>query len=258
MNKHNALEEINGFYDDNLECKLKKAEYFDKIAELFYCGNFGATNKSEIELLMFSIFMEEMIKHNSYDGVLDYKKCSDFNMAKLLGIPQEKVRTLKIKKQARYPEEFDWRKSLESIKNSIVYDSDKKRIIIPVNDPNLYLAIKNVIEEHDGYIEIQRGANVLQMRPSHFFVLMYWGIEDDEERKYIKKKVIAELNAKNIDDNLDESCDDTKMIDKIIGIGDETLDFFENVVDGVTNPALLLIKGIRTIGKIVKRNKGEK
>lgn len=44
---------------------------------------------------MLSIFMEEMIKHNSYDGVLDYKKCLDFNMAKLLGIPQEKVRAIK-------------------------------------------------------------------------------------------------------------------------------------------------------------------
>lgn len=64
---------------------------------MFYCGNFGATNKSEIELLILSIFMEEMTKHNSYDGVLDYKRCSDFNMAKLLGIPQEKVRTLKSK-----------------------------------------------------------------------------------------------------------------------------------------------------------------
>ena len=52
MNQSNALEEINSFYDDDLKCKLKKAEYFDKIAKLFYCGNFGSTNKSEIELLI--------------------------------------------------------------------------------------------------------------------------------------------------------------------------------------------------------------
>lgn len=255
MNQSNALEEINSFYDDDLKCKLKKAEYFDKIAKLFYCGNFGSTNKSEIELLMFSIFMDEMITHNSSNGVLDYKKCSDFNMSKLLGIPPERVKTLKIKKQARYPQEFDWRKSLESIKNSIVYDIDKKRIIIPVNDPNLYLAMKNCIEEHDGYIEIQRGTNVLQMRPSHFFILMYWGIEKDDEKKVIKERVLAELRAKNLDNNLDNSCDDAKMIDKIIEIGDDTLDFFEAVVEDLNNPALLLIKGIRTIGRIVKTNR---
>ena len=44
-------------------------------------------------------------------------------------------------------------------------------------------------------------------------------------------------------------------VDKIIEIGDNTLDFFEAVVEDLNNPALLLIKGIRTIGRIVKTNR---
>ena len=51
MESKNALEIINEFYDDENECINKKAEYFDKIAKLFYEKNFGSTNKSEIELL---------------------------------------------------------------------------------------------------------------------------------------------------------------------------------------------------------------
>lgn len=254
MESKNALEIINEFYDDEHECINKKAEYFDKIAKLFYEKNFGSTNKSEIELLMFSIFMDEMIDHNLNDQkVLDYKSCSDYKMSEMLGIPQEKVKTLKIKKQARYPREFNWRKSLDAIKNSILYDSDKKRIIIPVNDPNLYLSIKNFIEEQDGYIEIQRGSNVLQMRPSHFFILLFWGIENDEEKQKVKKNFIKELNARNEDENLEITCDDKIIVEKAMGIFDDTLDFFENVVEGINNPTLLIIKAIRTIGKVARR-----
>ena len=46
MESKNALEIINEFYDDEHECINKKAEYFDKIAKLFYEKNFGSTNKS--------------------------------------------------------------------------------------------------------------------------------------------------------------------------------------------------------------------
>ena len=115
-NKENAIEKINSFYEDEQDCIKKKARHFDEISKLFYDGNFGSANKSEIELIMFSIFMDEMIEHYAdKNGVLDYKECSDYKIARLLGIPQQRVKTLKIKKQARYPVEFDWKKSFETI-----------------------------------------------------------------------------------------------------------------------------------------------
>lgn len=89
-------------------------------------------------------------------------------MGKELGIPQEKVRTLKVKKQARYPVEFDWRQSLLSVKESIRFDKEKNKIIIPTRDPNFYNEIRNFVEEHGGYIEIQRSGNLIQIRPEHF------------------------------------------------------------------------------------------
>ena len=75
----------------------KKAAMFDKIADMFYKQNFGTTSKSEVELLMFSIFMDEMIETyaDKTTNVLNYNACSDYNIGKMLGIPQEKVRRSK-------------------------------------------------------------------------------------------------------------------------------------------------------------------
>ena len=123
-------------YDSDTLTK-KKAEAFDKLAALFYNRNFGSASKSEIELMMFSILMDAMIdKYKNTDEVLDYNACSDYRIGAMLGIPQEKVRTLKVKKQARYPKPFKWQDSLKTIKDQIVYDETNKKIIIPVRDPN--------------------------------------------------------------------------------------------------------------------------
>ena len=97
-----ALSLINSYYGDQAELLQKKADAFDRIAKLFYFRNFGTANKSDIELLMFDFLLNVLIENNTdNDNVLDYNECSDYYIAKLLGITQEKVRNLKVKKQAR-------------------------------------------------------------------------------------------------------------------------------------------------------------
>ena len=146
-----------------------------------------------MELLMFSILMDGMIHKYSNGDVLDMNACSDYNMAKMLGIKQTAVKNLKLKKQARYPVEFDWRKSLESIKDSIRYDNRKNKVIIPVPDPNLYEKIRNFIQEKGGYIDIQLGSNVIQIRPEYYFWLLYEGIEDEAIKSTIRKNIAEQL-----------------------------------------------------------------
>lgn len=247
----NAIELINSYYPDENDNIRKKAEAFEKIEELFYKNNFGSANKSEIELLMFSILMDILIENNSTDNVLDLKSCSDYKIAKLLGIPQEKVRTLKIKKQARYPHKFDWRKSFEMLKDSIVYNQEKNRIIIPMSDPNLYNEIRNFIEENDGYIEIQRGNNVLQMRPEYFFNLLYMGI-DVSERKKVRDKFVKKLKEKNekANQNIFEPQTDAELNMAALELGNDAFDFLIDVIDGISNPLIGIMKGLKVIGKI--------
>ena len=122
-----------------------------------------------------------------------------------------------------------------------------------MNDPNLYMSIRNFIEEHDGYIEVQRGMNVLQLRPEYFFSLLYLGVESDEEKEKIQKVFIKKLREKNELYDVDSILTDKEMTDLIINTGEEVLDFFEELAECIDNPLVAILKGIRKIGKVIKR-----
>lgn len=253
MEEKEGLEKFNKLFDSG-EIKEKKAEAFDKIALMFFNQNFGSANKSEIELQMFSIFMDAMIDHyKNEENVLDYKACSDYEMGKLLGIPQEKVRTLKIKKQARYPQKFDWRESLKTIQNDIVYDSEKKKVIIPMRDPNLYNEIRNFIEENGGYIEIQRGYNCIQIRPKYLFILLYKATDSEKEKETIRKEFTKKLRKHNKDDNIEDILTDRELSERALSYGEDFFEFAKEVADGLSNPLVGIISSIQCLVKVAKK-----
>lgn len=232
----------------------KKAKAFDDIAMLFYDRNFGSSSKSEIELMMFSILMDAMInKYANDNGVLDYNMCSDYNMGKALGIQPSKVTTLKKNKQARYPVNFNWQQSLKMIENNIRYSKEKNKIIIPVRDQNLYIEIKNFIEENGGFIEMQYGSNVIQIRPEYFFLLLYNGISDEPEKAKIRKAFANELKNKNkINDiSLIKTDDDVNKI--ALDFGESTLDVLESLAEGITNPLVGIIKCLKLGAKLLNK-----
>lgn len=76
-----------------------KAKAFDMLAQNYYFGNFGTMQKSDFDLLMFSIYLERILE-KSEDEIETF---SDYELSKLLGITQSRVSTLKVKKQLRYP-----------------------------------------------------------------------------------------------------------------------------------------------------------
>ena len=79
--------------------KFDKTKAFDTLAELFYDRNFATASKSEIDLLMFSFYLDATITaYTNEQNVLDYTQASDYHIGQQLGITQEKVRNLKVKK----------------------------------------------------------------------------------------------------------------------------------------------------------------
>ena len=232
---------FDGLYDES-ELQAKKAEAFDKIAEMFYNRNFGATSKSEMELLMFSILMDGMIHKYSNGDILDMNACSDYNMAKMLGIKQTAVKNLKLKKQARYPVEFDWRKSLESIMDSIRYDSRKNKVIIPAPDPNLYEEIRNFIQEKGGYIDIQPGSNVIQIRPEYYFLLLYESIESDEEKTAIRLAIAEQLKKCNENNDFGIAESDENLKEQIFDGTDTLLEVIITALESSESPTMAIFK----------------
>lgn len=164
---------------------------FDKIAEKFYYGNFGSTSKTDVETLMFSLYIEQILEKEK-DNMVAY---SDYSLSKALGITQSKISNLKVRKELQYPyEKFDWKKSFERISENFVYEDGKIKIYIP--DKNLYLELKNAIETSGGYVEVQLTNNLLQVRLPYFIDLLV-AISDDQDRKKVRKALSKRLGECN-------------------------------------------------------------
>ena len=167
----------------------EKIALFDVIADHFYKANFGQMSKSDIELMMFRFYMEKMIAtYQNEDGTIDYRKCSDYKISKELGITQQRVRNLKIKKELIYPTQYDWKSALASLTENAKYDKITNKIVLNIPDPNLYIEIQNFIEEQGAYVEKQLNSKVLQIRAEYYIDLII-SLEEDASRKEIIKKI---------------------------------------------------------------------
>ena len=178
---------------EKLFSKEDKAKAFDKIAEHYYDKNFGGMSKNDLELLMFSIYIEQILNQTE-DNLKTY---SDYTISKDLGIIESRVKTLKEKKQQKYPyKDFDWRKSFARLAKNATYDNGK--IKIELRDKNLYNEIKNVIENQGGFVEVQLNSTLLQV-PSNYYIDFLCCIEEEENEKKIREKLQKTLKKNNIE-----------------------------------------------------------
>ena len=119
------IEEFIQKYNSLFDSQKKKADAFDKVAMNYYMGNFGSMQKSDVDVLMFSLLLDEILKSSESD----INTYSDYTLAKQLGITQSRVSNLKQKKQLQYPYEgFDWKKSFERCCYNARLDGGKIRI----------------------------------------------------------------------------------------------------------------------------------
>ena len=177
----------------------EKVKMFDEIAEKFYYANFGQLSKSDIELMMFNFYINKLIDKNKRpDNTIDYNKCSDYLISRELGITQQRVRNLKIKKQLVYPIDYDWKSAFLLLRENAVYELDTHRISMNIPDPNLYYEIQNFFDEKGHFIERQLNSKILQMRAEDFLALAI-EIEGEENRRKILKELKKQFKEHNKD-----------------------------------------------------------
>ena len=70
-----------------------KAAAFDRLARHFYDANFGTMAKADIEVFMFSEYIERILANED----CNFRDYSDYALSKWLGIPQSRVANLKVK-----------------------------------------------------------------------------------------------------------------------------------------------------------------
>ena len=174
-----------------------KAKAFDMLAQNYYFGNFGTMQKSDFDLLMFSIYLERILE-KSEDEIETF---SDYELSKLLGITQSRVSTLKVKKQLRYPyKNFDWKASFQNISRNARYENGKIRIHIP--DKNVFLELQNAVEKEGGYVDVQLNSKLLQLTPENFVRLMV-AISDGKDEETVRKEIMKELKKASRDEDME-------------------------------------------------------
>lgn len=170
-----------------------KAHCFDELAAHFYNANFGQMSKADIELMMFNFYLRQMISdHRDDHGSIDYNECSDYKISRDLGITQQRVRNLKIKKQLVYPEKYTWEIAFAKLIKNARYDLKTQKITLNIPDPNLFIEIQNFIESRGAYVEKQLNSKILQIR-AEYFVELAVSLETEASRKKIIQDIKQQL-----------------------------------------------------------------
>lgn len=170
-----------------------KAKAFDKLAECYYFCNFGSMSKADLDLLMFSEYLDRILER-SESNLNSY---SDYTLSKQLGITQSRISSLKEKKQLKYPyEKFVWEESFLRVCDNARYENGRIKIHIP--DRNLYLEIKNAVESMGGYVDVQLNSTLLQISPE-YFVNLLMVIQNESDRDKFRKNLRKKLKTKSDD-----------------------------------------------------------
>lgn len=178
-------------YEELFSSVEAKAKAFDEIAKQYYFCNFGSMSKTDLDTLMFSIYIDRILEQEEYD----FNAYSDYTISKELGITQTKISNLKVKKQLKYPyEKFDWKKSFARICQNARFEDGKIKIYIP--DKNLYLELQNIIESKGGYVDFTLNQKLLVLSPEYFVDLMF-EISEEEGREELQDALVIELKKYN-------------------------------------------------------------
>lgn len=180
------MDELNQKYNNYFKTEKEKAEAFDLIASHYYLRNFGSISKTDLETLMFHLYLEQIKKNES-----DFNTYSDYALSKTLGITQSKVQNLRVKNQLQYPDKgYDWKKELAKISGNVKIDDSY--CCLTVRDKNLLIEIQNYIEENGGFVDITLNAKLLKVKCETYIDLLT-SIEGEEKQKQILEIMKSEI-----------------------------------------------------------------
>lgn len=134
----------------------EKVTIFDKIAELYFNRNFGSMSKSDFETFMFSEYIEHCLRN---DIPFD-----DYSLSKELGITQSRIRSLKERKELKYPyKDFDWKSVFADSVENAKYDEKDHYVKFIIQDVNVMNEVRHYIEEKGWYDECSLNKKLLRI-----------------------------------------------------------------------------------------------
>jgi len=183
---------------ENLLSRIEEAKLFT--------NRFGSFNKADYEVLMFTVFLDCL-----EDDVRDY----DISIA--LGIPESKVRTLRVKSQLQYPREIKWEEKLVTAIEHGSYDPITKMITISIEDPSVRNRIRYEVESKYGIVNLSLNNKQMILPVESFLILAACAEEDTDAtikrlNTELKKSKIGEIEKGNLKSRFLKGVDDVAAL----------------------------------------------
>ena len=179
--------------------KLKEEEKIklaDEICKNYFDRNFGTLSKSDFETLIFSKYIEHL--QNSGETIKDFK------ISKELGITQSKARSLRERKELKYPSKnFNWKKEIEKELKNAKYDEKNHSVQIIIEDVNAMNEVRNYIEENGWYNEVTLNKKLLTL-PIACYIDIFVNQDEFESAVNINELKKSLKKYENDDDNVIE------------------------------------------------------
>jgi hypothetical protein len=134
----------------------EKESLIDELSKLYFNRNFGSTSKADLDTLMFSAYIEHCLNSG--------KPYDDYSLSKELGITQTRVRSLKERKQLKYPrKDFVWEKAFATAVENAKYDKYDHYIKVIIQDINVMNEVRHFIEQRGWYDECSLNKKLLRI-----------------------------------------------------------------------------------------------
>ncbi|MCR5701133.1 MAG: hypothetical protein K6G76_03190 [Lachnospiraceae bacterium] len=216
-------EVIKGFSED------EKKRLFDDIMDMYFHRNFGTISKTDFETYIFSYYIEHLL-----DNDLPY---DDYTLGKDLGITQSKVRSLKERKELRYPrKEYNWKKSFLEYAQNAKYDEVKHLVKFIIPDVNVIKDARNFFEINNQYDEYQLNPKLFQCRADAFLEI---GRMLAEEEHVTFDNSINKNQLKKILDDPDISEQDKKLASEFFK--EASLDGLKEILINCSKEVILMV-----------------
>lgn len=174
----------------------EKSELFEQIVDMYYKKNFGSTSKADLETYLFSFYLEHLIK--------TAEDFSDYVIGKDLGLTISRVRSLKERKELKYPSKnYEWKTSFLECSKYARYDETKHLIKFTIPDVNVIKDVRYFLEKNNLYDEYQLNAKLFQCPLDVFIEIGKKLSEENGEELYSGfnnnkiQKLIDESNNEN-------------------------------------------------------------
>lgn len=138
----------------------EKNELFNDLMEMYFKKNFGTISKTDFETYIFSFYVNHLEKNNV---IFD-----DYSLGKDLGITQAKVRSLRERRELKYPSDYNWIDEFLRYAENAKYDENSRLIKFIISDVNVIKDARHFFETNGYYDEFQLNPKLFQCTSEAF------------------------------------------------------------------------------------------